>query len=651
MSQRDRPDKQYRQVLDFFAVVFGMRPEQLEELGRPSDALEQPKMSGVMAPVNQPEFWADAPWRVEPDRADVAVTFSVRDANIRPPAHGPWRLDMLKVEQRLGDGSWHKLRTFLPKDLPEVDAQGDSKQGFWVHETRIPLEELQNVHRGDVAHFRAVFSGSFPPYDKTTQTEIHLEVLLASEALPLGRAACVSGPRHWFYGDTHYHSAYTNDIKEFGGVVPEAREAARSVGLDWLVITDHSCDLDEVDAGFGGKTRWERLKEDLTSSQVSDDSFRCILGEEITLVGAGERYVHMLALGSMDDMVEGAFLREQSEVFEARLFKEAVQKVVDSATGYPADVPQRLFGQLHSFRDVLALLNEDTLLFAAHPYHVAQVPPAKWAEEDLANLRLTGHEFWNGRTRGSASLTTDPFSRSGWTNGMKRQKRDRARIAELRRWAERQWDPHLQAGVDEWSVDGDLPSRRPVFIGGSDAHGDFNYHVGCAWDYRRFQVDDNALGRVRTVIHLPDHAGEAVPAIDDILAALRKGACVVTDGPLLECSLAHNGGVAQMGEALLVSGGGDVEIKIIAHTTAEFGPVGEVEVVTYFMGQRKKSAKKTTVAVGQTETLNMDGLQGYCRVQAQSTGPDGERFCCFSNPIWVRAKDGEKRCLGVSFFS
>ena len=50
----------------------------------------------------------------------------------------------------------------------------------------------------------------------------------------------------WYYGDTHYHSNYANDFKEFGNPVPDTRVAAECIGLDWLVITDHSCDL--VDA-------------------------------------------------------------------------------------------------------------------------------------------------------------------------------------------------------------------------------------------------------------------------------------------------------------------------------------------------------------------------------------------------------------------
>jgi hypothetical protein len=45
----------------------------------------------------------------------------------------------------------------------------------------------------------------------------------------------------------------------------------------------------------------------------------------------------------------------------------------------------------------------------------------------------------------------------------------------------------------------------------------------------------------------------------------------------------------------------------------------------------------------------MDGRRGYCRIEAQTTGPLGETFCCFTNPIWLRATDGKKRQLYITY--
>lgn len=657
MGSIDAGDKQLEQTYQFLADVFGADAQaedfataaELPEIPKDLPEGVVPKMSGVVRLKNQPEFWADAPWRIGPDQDQLPVSFHVRDANVEVEDKGPWRLDMLRVEHRLEEGSWHKLCTLLPSDLPEVDDQGMSGGSFWVFGTQIPLAALQGVARGDTVHLRAVFVGSVPPHTKTSTSEIHLETYLAEDALPQGRTTLPAGPRRWFYGDTHYHSAYTNDVKEFGGDVREARRAGQAVGLDWLVITDHSCDLDERDTGHGGKTRWERLRAELSLPEISDEEFRTILGEEITLYSSDGGIVHMLAIGGMESMVEGAFLPNDGGGFQANLAKKALETIILASKGYSGNIPKQLFGKIQPLEAVLEMLPDDTLTFAAHPYDVAQIPPAKWDEEDLALPQLTGHEFWNGRSRSSASITSNPFSRSSWTNQEKLERSDRSRIRTLQKQARDQWDPHLQAGVEEWSAHEELPSRRPVFIAGSDAHCDFNYHVGWAWDYRNFEVNDNAFGRARTAVYLPAHGADSVPETDDILAALRSGACVVTDGPLLEVSITFNGQEATLGQVLTVSGEGELKLKVVPHTTPEFGLVRRVELVTYFAGQSKKDPRRTVIEAGTSKTIRLDGLQGYVRAECQTMGARGEGFCCFTNPIWVRITDGRRRPMVASF--
>ncbi|MFC2026009.1 hypothetical protein ACFLUC_02315, partial [Chloroflexota bacterium] len=378
--------------------------------------------------------------------------------------------------------------------------------------------------------------------------------------------------------------------------------------------------------------------------------FRFILGEEITLFGEDGRIIHMLAMGNMTDMIPGAFLPDNGGGFQADLFRETIKKIVKAGKGYHPDTPRQLFGKLFDFEAVLDMLPDGSLTFVAHPYDVAQIPPAKWDEGDMSNLNLTGYEFWNARIRKKARMTDNPFIRSGWTNQDKLAQHDRGRIREVRQHVTKKWEPHLLRGVDEWAPNMALPIRRPVFIAGSDAHGDFNYHTGMAWDYSRLDlVDDNALGRVRTIVYMPDHQGDQVPSTETILAALKTGACIVTDGPILEFSIQSGGQRANMGEVMNVYPDDDVEMIIKAHTTPEFGPVVEVEVVNYFKGQRKKSPYVTIVNAGITETVKLNGNQGYCRVQAQTVGQSGESYCCFTNPIWIRIPEDSSKQMRVSF--
>jgi hypothetical protein len=600
---------------------------------------------------NQPEFWADIPWRIEPDQEALPLLFLVRDTNITSPAKGPWRLDVLKVEQRAPDGSWDTLLTFLPADLPKVDSTGNFQLRTWTYSTKVPLTGIQAANPGNTLHFRVVFHGSFFPYDKPAQIEIHLETLIAKHALPQSRAASKNQPRHWFYGDTHYHSIYTNDIKEIGNPIPETSTAAKAIGLDWLVITDHSCDLDDVDPDVSPLRRWDRLKTELTSPEISNEKFRCIQGEEITLVSGGENYVHMLAFGGMENMVEGAFLPDEGG-FMTEVFHESIKKLLQKVArtgGYSDKETQRLFGKVHSFEDVLTMLPKQALIFAARPFQIAQPPPPGiWTTENLYHPRLTGFEFWNGRSRSSTQLTINPFACSSWQNPEEQVKRDQARIKKLIDWSESKWDLALRRGLAGWADTDELPSLRPVFLAGTDAHGSFNYSVGLSWDYRsRLIVDDNALGKVRTVIYTLSPFTDAVPTEEEILATIRKGSCVVTDGPIIEFSIENDGNIAHMGEVLDIAGSKDITINVQAFTTPEFGSVEQVELYTCFRHVRRPT--KTTIKKGCTQLIPMDGTQGYCRLFAQSVSGNGELFCCFTNPVWIRCKDQQKHTLIVSY--
>lgn len=642
MSQPDQDPRREAEVKAFLKDIFHVRfPDPEADPFLPAHA--------TLTRQNQPEFYADAPWRLEPDVEGLPLLFVIREANVQDPGKGPWRLEELRVEEQRASGTWHAVRTYRPAQLPGVDGEGSIKEGYWSHAARIPLAALQSVspgERGVVLRLRVVFQGRFPPYDEPhVSPERYLQVMLAAHALPLGRAASQGQPRRWFYGDTHYHSAYTNDVWEFGNPVRDARLAGQALGLDWLVVTDHSCDLDDKDPGDGDLSRWQRLRYDLRKTSISNKSFRVLAGEEVTLWNAIGGYVHLLVMGPLRNMVPGGFWSEDDVAI--KWLAASVNKLIASDGGYPPDAIRRLFGPVLDLEEVLARLPPGVLAFAAHPYDPAQPPffNSTWTKDELDTRRLTGFEFWNGRsrrqTRPILDVTDDPFAAAGWTDPGELAKRDAARAKQLRERVEDKWEAALCQGVDAWSEDEPLPGFRPVFIGGSDAHGDFNYSVGVGWNYKEHAwITDNALGRVRTAVCLPDHNLSSVPTQPAILAALRRGACVVTDGPVLECSLHQNGQAAGLGDLAQLTSGAAARLLVTGHTSPDFGPVSEIEVTTYLQGQKEKEPRRTVVRAPDHETIELDGRRGYCRVQCWTTGSDGEPFCCFTNPIWLDLPGG-----------
>ncbi|MEW5760753.1 MAG: CehA/McbA family metallohydrolase, partial [Candidatus Thermoplasmatota archaeon] len=98
--------------------------------------------------------------------------------------------------------------------------------------------------------------------------------------------------KNWYYGDAHFHTAYTDNMYEFGAPIDIIEPVANSVGLNWLTVTDHSFDLDP--------NKWEKMRR-----EIEQQAFNFIQGEEISAyipssdtTGYGNyKYNHYLAYG------------------------------------------------------------------------------------------------------------------------------------------------------------------------------------------------------------------------------------------------------------------------------------------------------------------------------------------------------------------
>jgi hypothetical protein len=102
------------------------------------------KAHATLTRQNQPEFHADAPWRLEPDQDHIPQLFIIREANLRDGGCGPWHLAELRVEQQVG-GALQPWRSHRPGTLPGVDADGFFEGGRWSYNTRIDLKALHGV--------------------------------------------------------------------------------------------------------------------------------------------------------------------------------------------------------------------------------------------------------------------------------------------------------------------------------------------------------------------------------------------------------------------------------------------------------------------------------------------------------------------------
>jgi hypothetical protein len=175
----------------------------------------------------EPEVVTDIPWRLEPG-VELPLLCLVKDADRFPVDIESVELTLLdrdgvevfrrteKLSAPVRDRLWWKVFSYDPP--PGVT-------GYLWARVKVRLlirgrvrEVIGHNYRGDLSRLHRIY--------------------LSAENLPRKEG--------WRLGDIHHHSFYTDDMAEFGAPVPAAVRAARSLGFDWLAITDHSYDLDDA---------------------------------------------------------------------------------------------------------------------------------------------------------------------------------------------------------------------------------------------------------------------------------------------------------------------------------------------------------------------------------------------------------------------
>lgn len=215
----------------------------------------------------------------------------------------------------------------------------------------------------------------------------------------------------WYYGDTHFHTIYSDNQVEFGAPIDTSANMAEAYGVDWLVFTDHSFDLDDVEGDTTKNNpeleRWNNMKTDSAIAAQSHPDLLVMTGEELSCGNKAGANVHMLVYNS-------AFFPGNGDGYEGSktpdmTCEKAIENVsVTGATG------------------------------AAHPVvelksvEVYMINRGNWAEEDILAKGLNFDQAWN--------YTIKP----------------------------------RQAGFDQW-IQVLLTGRHMPLAGGTDAHGDFNY--------------------------------------------------------------------------------------------------------------------------------------------------------------------------------
>ncbi len=428
----------------------------------------------------------------------------------------------------------------------------------------------------------------------------------------------------WYYGDTHYHSDFTDNPYEYGGPLPMTAEVANATGLSWVTVTDHSYCLghtktpEEAQQG----NRWLSYKKAVTETNRHYPNVLLIAAEEVT-VRKNLAGLHLLSFNNPfieDTHVAG---------FGSLPIEEVLERMLQSP------------------------LPHEGFIYAAHPSSGGYI----WLDEDYAvvtNPRyrdlFCGLQVFNEKIlfecRTDSSIDRqhlDPYDM------FKKSNRRKPWSKELDEGVRQHWvEKFLLPSLREYAKAKEL--KKCFILAGSDAHMDFNCAFRPHPAFLVHYLNDNAFGKARTMAYLPEQKGRRLTE-GNLLGALRTGKTLLTDGPIVLFSLRKEGddNVYRLGDTMRIQASSGFDLHIECHSTVEFGPIEKIQL---FLGTTKgetditaqvefKALKKSQnlfhgstlhTFSGWTEGPSYLRMEGCSRIDPKT----GEAlFRCVTNPIWI----------------
>ena len=376
------------------------------------------------------------------------------------------------------------------------------------------------------------------------------------------------------FGETHSHTNYTSDQLEFGASLNSTSILAQSMGLNFFCATDHSYDLDDQENNYlkndKNLPKWKKLLEEVDQINDTLNNFQIIAGEEASLHNSKNKNIHCLIYNS---------------------------KKFYPGNGDSGEKWLHPFSEL-TIDDVLNDVNEETLVFAAHP--VEPVPFLQkilirrdnWHIEDCLHKRLNGLQFANG--------------------GPKK---------------------YFKQGKNLW-IKLLLKGHKLTGLAGNDAHGNFARYRQVSFPFIKMKENYfHLFGNWRTGVYLNSKRLDN----DSILTSIKNGNCFLTNGPALNFQAFTNRKLLPMGSTCEKLN----KLKLEVISTEEFGKIKQVSIFQGLIGE--KSEKVTFHKILSEFHFNYEyelnaepeNANGYYRLEVETE----LNKIALSNPIWFSDMD------------
>jgi len=514
-------------------------------------------------------------------------------------------------------------------------------QNIWYFTFLIPDEILAQYN--DIVDIKVYFH-----LDWSSDDETYLRVFRYNESLPQQAG--------WYRGDTHTHALFTQNIAEIGSALESTKFAGQHIGLEWQILTDHSCDYDNY--GNSMQENWTLLKQQANTLNNQDSSYIFIPGVEMSVTNSDDKVIHALT-----------FPKENS---------------IESL-GFYGDGGGDASSTDVSINDLLDSVHENNgMVYAAHPFAEGDKLPAAvsggiWniGRDDFPlngdPYYVTGNVICNDPDLASDCLSEDTnyFLKPGlygfqiWNLDNRLVTSDSDNFYDA-------WNVTGDSGKSEFEsleIEEDLNLNNRFWQGlhiyrnllrtgiqAKNANDSFNYSntdmiIGVSGD-----VQLNALGRLSTLAYCPNGMGAQG---ENVLKALAQGNTILSDGPIISFTINDGENEAIIGSEIVIQEGSlnSSEIQIKMTSSEEFG---DIFTSLMYAGAGAEVESSTGIPTDNGEiTMNLESMLNdlfenniplnswfYLRAHLQTHKfygdlsdiykRTGDNFNSYTNPIWIK---------------
>ncbi len=552
------------------------------------------------------------------------------------------------------------------EDYVEIDHK------FWYFTLMIPAEKLTGYD--SIIDFKVYFN-----IDWSIDDETYLRVFRYATDLPK--------ITNWYRGDTHYHTIFTQNVAETGEAIEATRMAGKYIGLDWQFTSDHSCDFDNY--GISMANNWQELGNQIQQQNTMDTNYVMIRGMEMSVANNNGEIIHALVYPSSENPFSLPYIADGGGDYNGTSIN--VDMMLDSLTKYDGmcyaahpfsegdKLPVFVNGNVWNLNDPDFPENG-----MPHPSNGTVICNDLSAPSDvfstdtnyLFKKSLYGFQIWNlynSLTSNNSDNFNNPFN-AGYDS----------ELVSLESLSETNQNHHvyrLQQGLDvirfflkkgliEKNNKPWLQNWKAFMLAGSDAHGSFNFSSTDMYYANYGTIEDNAIGRLNSLVYLPQGKGQNG---ENIIKALQKGHTVISDGPIItmhiQPSIADNSIILPGDDTSLnYSNLQNYDIVFNVATTYEFGNINNIKII---LGTETEEYIyplniQNTTSFNLLDFLNSlflnnitTGKYFYIRAELETHKDYGqnaalfkkqeENFYSFTNPIWLKVSDNSTANLSENY--